>query len=182
MINALTLKVIFLILVIFMNNDILTLFDFSKNSNSQDWKIVNDGVMGGLSQATITNEVDGAICFKGTISLENNGGFSSVRYRFSRKDIARYTKLQIRLKGDGKRYQFRLKRSQSDQYAYISHFETSGAWQTITISLKELYPTFKGRKLEMDTYSPDYLEEIGFLIANKKTEEFKLLLSSLTLT
>ncbi len=66
--------------------------------------------MGGLSQATITNEVDGAICFKGTISLENNGGFSSVRYRFSRKDIARYTKLQIRLKGDGKRYQFRLKR------------------------------------------------------------------------
>lgn len=59
------------------------------------------------------------VIFKGTVSLENNGGFASLRHRFKRKKIADYKKVLIHLKGDGKRYQFWAKTNKEDQQAYI---------------------------------------------------------------
>ena len=174
-------KITILILFISMINNDFILFDFSKESSTENWKIVNDGVMGGVSQATITSNVSNSIVFKGNVSLDNNGGFSSLRYNFSRKEIKSYSKVQIRLKGDGKRYQFRLKRNQSDRHAYVSYFKTTNEWQTITINLKDLYPTFRGRNLDMNSYEADYFEEIAFLIANKVNESFQLEIKSLIL-
>jgi hypothetical protein len=46
--------------------------------------------------------------FEGSISLENNGGFSSVRYRFQKIQVKEYTSIVIKLQGDGKD-QFRIK-------------------------------------------------------------------------
>ena len=45
-----------------------------------DWHIDNDGVMGGLSQGFYQIE-DHKMTFNGTISLDNNGGFSVVSGR-----------------------------------------------------------------------------------------------------
>ena len=47
-----------------------------------DWFVVNDTVMGGLSESRL---VVGAhsIEFKGDVSLRNNGGFASVRTPFN---------------------------------------------------------------------------------------------------
>ncbi len=60
--------------------------------------------MGGQSISKFhINEADQGV-FKGTVSLENNGGFSSVRFRFNQKNIEGYKKVKLRLKGDGKRY------------------------------------------------------------------------------
>jgi len=54
----------------------LVLFDFTENKDTGNWMVVNDGVMGGLSKGTLTAGENGNAVFKGTISLENNGGFS----------------------------------------------------------------------------------------------------------
>ena len=48
------------------------------NENTLPWRSINDGVMGGLSSGGMRLE-DGIAVFSGTLSLENNGGFSSVR-------------------------------------------------------------------------------------------------------
>ncbi len=161
------------IYIFFMISSLL-LFDFTTNSDLTQWNVVNDGVMGGLSEGEFEINSKGNAVFRGTISLKNNGGFSSVRYRFDTKKVNGFTKVAIRLKGDGKQYQFRIKSNSYDRYSYITHFETTGDWQTVEFSLSEMYPAFRGRKLDLPNYPSEKMQEIAFLIGNKKAESFKL--------
>jgi len=159
----------------------MTIVDFTPQSELRDWFVVDDVVMGGRSDGGLYLNEGGHAVFEGKVSLENNGGFSSIRHRFEQKQVAAYSKIVIRLKGDGKRYQFRVKPSIYDRHAYISYFETTGDWQTIELSLAEMYPTFRGRKLDMPNFSSQLMEEIAFLIANKKNETFRLELDRIEL-
>ena len=158
-----------------------TIVDFTKNSKLFSWTIVNDVVMGGRSTSSITINSEGNAVFKGEVSLENNGGFSSLRHRFEKLDISDFSKIKIRLKGDGKKYQFRIKPSMFNQYSYVYHFQTNGDWQTLEINLADFTPIFRGRKLDMPNFSGTELEEIGFLIGNKQQEKFELVLDTIIL-
>ncbi|GAA4272181.1 CIA30 family protein [Aquimarina gracilis] len=158
-----------------------TIFDFNANSDIQYWRIVDDIVMGGRSSGTFDLSEDGFGIFKGTVSLENNGGFSSVRYQFTQKSIKEYTAIKILLKGDGKKYQFRIKPSTTIYYSYVYPFKTSGEWQEIKIPLKDMYPAFRGRRLNQPNFSGAYIEQIVFLIGNKKAEDFMLLIDKIEL-
>ncbi len=151
-----------------------SLFDFHQNSDISNWRVVDDVVMGGRSAGGFYLNEEGHGVFEGKVSLENNGGFSSLRCVLGATDIEGHQTVCIRLKGDGKRYQFRLKAQSSDYYSYITHFTTTGEWQSIEIPLTDLYPSFRGRKLNQGNFSANSIEEMGFLIANKKAESFKL--------
>ncbi|WP_370476546.1 CIA30 family protein [Tamlana flava] len=157
------------------------IFDFDNNADTKDWIVVNDVVMGGKSLGYFKVNNLGHGLFEGSISLENNGGFSSVHYRFDKMEVKEFTKVIIRLKGDGKNYQFRVKSNSNDYYSYIKPFTTTGVWENIEIPLKDMYPSFRGRRLEHPNFSKDYIEEIAFLIANGKNEHFKLLLDKIAL-
>lgn len=156
--------------------------DFTKESTTANWQIVDDGVMGGKSQGNFKVNEDGHGEFWGTISLENYGGFSSVRYQPKTIEIGKYKKVALRVKGDGKNYQFRLKGKANDYFSYITTFSTSGEWETINIDLNDLYPSFRGRKLNQPNFSGKNIEEITLLIANKKKESFRLLVDEIRLT
>ena len=169
------------IMTLFSTQYTQVIYDFSKESNIEDWRIVDDVVMGGRSSGSMALNADGFGVFEGEVSLENNGGFSSVRYRFQKMLIKKYTSIAIRLKGDGKKYQFRLKSDSGDYYSYISTFETSGEWQDIEIPLKDMYASFRGRKLDLPNFSEEGIEEVAFLIGNKRKEKFKLLLDKIEL-
>jgi NADH dehydrogenase [ubiquinone] 1 alpha subcomplex assembly factor 1 len=157
------------------------LFDFNKKADIREWRIVDDVVMGGRSSGSFFVNKDGFGVFQGIISLENYGGFSSVRYRTGGIEVKDYTKVEIRLKGDGKKYQFRVRANDQDYYSYITTFSTSGKWETVEIPLEDLYPSFRGRRLRGPNFSGDSIEEITFLIGNKKPEEFKLLIDKIEL-
>ncbi len=159
----------------------LTLFDFTKDSNIDAWRIVNDGVMGGRSASKFVLNIEGHAVFSGTVSLENNGGFASVRYRFKKINVTMFKKMVIKLKGDGKAYQFRIKDDLGYRYSYIGVFGTSGNWEEIEIPLNTMYPAFRGRKLEKSNFSESTIEEVAFLIGNKKNENFELLLDMISL-
>ena len=118
------------------------IFDFNTNSDLKDWEIVNDNVMGGKSSSKIELDNKGNGVFSGAVSLENNGGFSSVHYNFEKIEVNSDSKIRIRLKGDGKKYQLRIKNNSKANYSYITYFSTSGEWQDIEISLKDMYPQF----------------------------------------
>jgi hypothetical protein len=157
------------------------IFDFNKQASIQDWVIVDDVVMGGRSFGSFNLTEDGFGTFEGKISLENNGGFSSVRYRFKKIETKEFSKVVIKLRGDGKKYQFRLKSNSDDYYAYIAPFSTTGDWEEIEISFQDMYPSFRGRTLDLPNFSGESIEEVTFLIGNKKKEEFKLLIDNIEL-
>jgi hypothetical protein len=130
--------------------------------------------MGGLSKGKLALNDGGNGVFKGFITTENNGGFSSVRHSFKTKIVSEYESVNIKLKGDGKQYQFRIKENENQQFSYIYQFETSGEWETVTIPLKSFYPSFRGRKLDKPNYDGQKMKEVTFLIGNKKKESFRI--------
>lgn len=150
------------------------IFDFNTTKDISNWRIVDDVVMGGKSEGNFTLNKDGNGVFSGNVSLENNGGFSSLRYRTSSIKIKNYKNIILKIKGDGKNYQFRVKDDLDNYYSYVFTFKTDNDWQTITIPLSEMYPVFRGRKLQIDNFSSEKIEEIAFLIGNKKEQSFKL--------
>ncbi len=150
------------------------IFDFNQQNSNSDWVILDDVVMGGRSYGNFKINKNGHGQFFGTISTENNGGFSLVRYRLDKKDLEKYSKFIITVKGDGKAYQFRVKNNQNDSHSYISTFQTTSNWQKIEIPFSKMYPAFRGRKLDMKAYQGKQLQELAFLIGNKKAENFLL--------
>ena len=157
------------------------IFDFSKDSDISSWQVVNDTVMGGRSNASFELNEAGNGVFKGHVSLENNGGFSLLQYPFEAIAVTPQQLVRLRLKGDGKNYQFRVKNKTSTSYSYIYDFETNGDWQTVEIMLSQMSPQYRGQKLKMPNFDKDQIEQITFLIGNKKEQEFKLEIDSITL-
>lgn len=157
----------------------MTIFNFNSNSTISNWKIVDDVVMGGRSNGEFRISKEGYGEFSGKISLENNGGFSSVRYSFETLDSSNYSKFLIKIKGDGKEYQFRVKADGNSRHSYIYKFSTTGEWQTIEIPFIKMSPSFRGYALDIPNYNGEQLENIAFLIGNKKAESFKLLIDSI---
>lgn len=175
------MKFIIYTIILFATMNSNVIFDFNKNSDVQHWIIVDDVVMGGKSSGTFKVNSDGYGVFEGDISLDNNGGFSSVRHRFPRIQVKEYTKVVIKLKGDGKNYQFRIRANTGEYYSYIAPFSTTGKWQEIEFPLKNMYPSFRGRRLNQPNFSESYIEEITFLIGNKKEESFRLFIDKIVL-
>ncbi|WP_084647874.1 CIA30 family protein [Flaviramulus basaltis] len=159
----------------------MILFDFNTKSNVTNWNTVDDVVMGGRSNGSFSIDNGGFGVFEGLVSLENNGGFSMVQYKFETKKVNAFSEICIRLKGDGKKYQFRVKTSNSDDYSYVIPFETNTEWQTIKIPFNTMYPAFRGRKLNAENYPGKQMEMIAFLIGNKKAESFKLQIDNIEL-
>ncbi len=61
--------------------------DFGEENAAERWSPVNDGVMGGLSSSRFVSTGQGSCVFEGHVSLENNGGFASVRTRPSELEL-----------------------------------------------------------------------------------------------
>ncbi len=162
-----------------MQNNIF--FEFNQQTDISKWYVVDDGVMGGRSAGQFIQNESGKGVFQGTVSLENNGGFSSVRYRFDHKEVSAYKMFVLRIKGDGKVYQFRVKTDSDDSHSYIGKFKTSGNWETIEIPFAIMYPAFRGRTLDLPNFPGKEMKEIAFLIGNKKGEDFMLTLESISL-
>ncbi len=176
--KPLTFLLITFITISYSNSSI---FDFNKSSNMSNWMIIDDGVMGGLSQGNMKLNDEGHGEFSGFVTTENNGGFSSVRYNFDKKNVSDFKHVVLKIKGDGKEYQFRIKKSRYDRATYISTFKTTGEWETIKIPLMEFYPSFRGYKLNRPNFDVSSMEEIAILIANNRNENFSLIIDKISL-
>ncbi len=168
-------------MVLFSSLSSFIIFDFNKNSSISNWVVVDDVVMGGRSTGNFKLNKDGNGVFYGNVSLDNNGGFSSLRHGFNKLNIEKFKTLVLKIRGDGKNYQFRIKHKSSDYASYITSFSSSGEWQEIEIPINSMYPSFRGRKLDEPNFSHETIEEITFLIANKKNEDFILLIDKIEL-
>ena len=173
------MKWLFILLIIQLMNT--TLFNFKKDADLSTWQVVDDVVMGGKSSGTFKLNEDGYGEFSGHISLENNGGFSSLQFPFSTISVNPNQVIELYLKGDGKDYQFRVKDKISNSHSYVYPFKTTGDWEVIRIQLSQMTPQFRGRKLQMNAFDQNQIEQLTFLIGNKKQEDFKLELDKIVL-
>lgn len=172
-------NLLLLFLIYFTGSDMI--FDFEKESNISRWKVEDDVVMGGRSQGYFDLSKEGYGMFYGNVSLENNGGFSSVHYVTDQMDCSDFSQFVIRLKGDGKKYQFRVKAERSDRHSYVYEFETSGDWETVAIPFDKMYASWRGRTLDLPNFQGQQAYDFAFLIGNKKPQEFKLLIDRISM-
>jgi len=158
------------------DSDATILLDFRDQDRDTNWTTANDGVMGGLSEGG-PEFLENSLLFSGTLSLKNNGGFSSIR-RLIDLDLSEYSGLVIRVRGDGRTYQARMHtdaRHRGDAVAYSGEFTTEkGAWVERKIPFDTLRQSYRGRTLEDYPFDPGRVESVGFLIADKKAGPFRL--------
>ena len=144
------------------------------------WRITNDGVMGGKSAGNFTLHKDHAL-FSGNISLENNGGFSSVYRTINPLEKALKT-VSIKVKGDGLTYQLRLSVN-IDGYrlAYKHNFTTIADQQEqLSFLLTDFQATFRGRDIpKAPILVSENIIEIGFLVTRKTPGPFSLAIESI---
>jgi monofunctional biosynthetic peptidoglycan transglycosylase len=141
------------------------------------WVAVNDGVMGGMSASRPVVTDRDTLVFTGNISLDNNGGFASIRHVAETFDLEQGKGVMLRVRGDGKKYQFRVRTSDRfDGMAYKVDFETKkGAWLEFRFPWNIFTATFRGRTIEdAPALKAMNIRQIGFLIADKQEGPFEL--------
>lgn len=153
-----------------------------KNSQSNDWYIINDGVMGGLSKGKLKPTKEGVL-FYGNVSLANNGGFTSYRSPWQRFKLAPYEKVSIRYRSEGISQAFVM---ETNQRFYLPNFKISlpatEGWETKTVALADFkqyrlgYPT-GGVFTEEDK---DKIIRIGFISDEKRAGDFSFEIVSIT--
>jgi len=151
--------------------------DFTDAEEILRWKVINDDVMGGISQSRIELSPVATAIFSGQLALENNGGFASMRRRADNYNLDGCTGVMLKVKGDGRTYQFRLKTD--DQYvgvAYRSLFATyARQWQTIILPFDSFSASFRGKPVPgASVLHPEQIRQIGFLLADKQPGSFCL--------
>lgn len=154
-----------------------TLFDFSKPDAAKQWQTVNDGVMGGVSDGRFRVSDQGIMEFFGTLSLENRGGFASVRSKAKTLGLNEGDVIVARLRGDGREYHFNLRvPTRRIAFSYRASFETkAGEWQEVKVPLKDFQATSFGRPVRnAEPVDAGKVNSIGFLLADKKAGPFKL--------
>lgn len=153
-----------------------TMIDFIKPETLMACWIVNDGVMGGISQSKLSQDNLGML-FEGQVSLENNGGFASMRSPV--KFLQDTQAIELSAKGDGKLYKLILRTAIAQRVTYESDFLAEESWQIHQFKANQFKSTFRGRVVNSPALSFSDVIEFGILIANNQQGIFKLQLQSL---
>ena len=153
-----------------------TLFTFDKPADAKPWQTVNDGVMGGLSVGRFKINQDKKMEFFGTLSLENNGGFASVRARGTKLALKKGDVVLARVRGDGRQYNFNLySQGNLGGFSYRQSFKTKkDEWIEVQLPVNKLVATWRGRVFPNEKLDPSKVTGLGFLLGDKKVGPFKL--------
>ena len=156
-------------------SDTIPLLDSNGKTSKIKWNIVNDTVMGGRSSSRWSDK-SSTLSFEGFLSLENNGGFASIRHDLNNINLSGTEGIFIKVKGDGRKYQFRI-RSQASRWAnYSQEFKTKkDTVQTFYLPYKDFKPSWRGRSVRnVPTLTGKDVRGIGFLLGDKIQGKFKL--------
>jgi len=181
-------KMVFLPALLFLNgafagslkadeNNMRTLFEFTGKDPSPAWEATNDGVMGGLSKGGARLTEDGML-FSGVLSLENNGGFSSI-HADGPFDLSPFDGIRLKVFGDGRSYQLRFRSDaifeNRGRVSFGKVFATvEGEWIDVFIPFDDLSQTWRGRALSGYTFNAADVRRIGFMLNDKKAGDFRL--------
>ena len=134
------------------------------DSAGQRWGIVNDGVMGGRSDAR-GGIGDGALAWTGTI-VTQGGGFSSIRGAVD-GELAGAAELTMRIRTDGRAYELLADDAASNRVTHYNPIDaTGGEWEIVTVSLTGMEPRVFGNLVTAEPFDPDRATQIGVILAD----------------
>jgi monofunctional biosynthetic peptidoglycan transglycosylase len=158
----------------------ITEFD---GKDGMEWQVVNDGVMGGLSEGKLTQSAAGTMIFSGMLSLENNGGFSTFRSGDLKLDLSGDLGLLLRVKGDGRTYQARLATDalfRGMEVSFAADFATQkGEWIEVKVPFASFKGSFRGLDLPKEKLEPAKVRRVSILLGDKKQGPFELEIDSI---
>ena len=157
----------------------VTLLDFDDPADAALWRPVDDVVMGGVSRSTFGPAEPGIARFSGNVSLENFGGFASVRTPPRDWDTAGAQAFLLRVRGDGHTYKFTIRTGDGfDGIQYQARFTApAGAWTEVRLPLESFVATFRGRKVPFaPSLDPARVRALGMMISDKQAGPFELLI------
>jgi NADH dehydrogenase [ubiquinone] 1 alpha subcomplex assembly factor 1 len=156
------------------------LADFTIDPVEPGWYVVNDNVMGGRSEGGFSIE-QGELRFAGRTNTDG-GGFSSIRTESVQLDLSKYAGIRLRVKGDGRRYTWRLTtnaRWRGQDVGYWADFDTDdGAWVTVDIPFSRFIPQYRGTRLDGPELDPAQITGMGLMIYDRLDGPFELHLAS----
>jgi NADH dehydrogenase [ubiquinone] 1 alpha subcomplex assembly factor 1 len=153
------------------------LFDFAGADAAKQWQNVNDNVMGGVSDGKFKITDKNTLLFFGTLSLENNGGFASVRTKPKQLGMQKGDALLVRVRGDGREYTLNLYvNNRQIAFSYRAAVPTKkGEWFEVKVPLDEFEATSFGRLVRnADPMDPKEVNALGFLLGDKTAGPFTL--------
>ncbi|MFT7463370.1 MAG: putative surface protein with fasciclin (FAS1) repeats [Pseudohongiellaceae bacterium] len=155
----------------------LVVFDFEPSSGEADWPSVNDDVMGGISQSVFRMTTQGTAVFAGALSLENNGGFATVRSPEKDLELGGFDGLTIRVRGDGRSYNLSALGGDSRREVHIwkHSFETvADEWVEVSVPFSELEHRVMGWRISDKAIDPADIRSLALGISDKDETPFAL--------
>jgi NADH dehydrogenase [ubiquinone] 1 alpha subcomplex assembly factor 1 len=153
------------------------LFDFTGPDDANAWRAIDDRVMGGISRSNLRHDPAGHGVFEGSVSLERNGGFASVRSSPSERGHPGARACLIEVRGDNKQFKLSLLTDDGfDSLNYQASFTPAGTdWQTLQLPLSDFRASFRGRDvLDAPVLDPARIRQVGLMIAARQAGPFEL--------
>jgi monofunctional biosynthetic peptidoglycan transglycosylase len=153
------------------------LFDFTGTDAAKEWQTVNDGVMGSVSEGKFKITDKKTLEFFGTLSLENNGGFASVRTKAKKLGLEKGDTVVAKVRGDGREYTLNLYLNKPlVAFSYRATVQTKkDEWIEVKVPLDTFEATSFGRPVkDAGAVKPEEINAVGFLLGDKKAGPFKM--------
>ncbi|WP_428418619.1 CIA30 family protein [Methylibium sp.] len=160
------------------------LFDFADPQTVIAWQAIDDRVMGGVSRSKLRHDPVGHAVFEGTVSLERNGGFASVRSSPDARGQVGAEACLIELRGDNKQFKLSLLTDDGfDSLNYQATFAAAGTdWQTLHLPLADFRASFRGREVtHAPALDPARVRQVGLMIASRQAGPFELQIRRISL-
>lgn len=139
-----------------MKPDSTTLIDDRSGPDPAVWRFFTDGVMGGVSTGSMTAGAAAgraALCLRGRVRLDNNGGFIQMALELSAPAPGSARGLELDVRGNGRRYGLHLRTTVMSLpwQAWRASFAATPAWQTLQLPFTDFTPHRTGGNLDPAT-------------------------------
>lgn len=153
------------------------LFDFTDPHAVDAWRAIDDRVMGGISRSRLRHDLAGHAVFEGEVSLDQNGGFASVRSIPDERGQLGATTCLIEVRGGGKQFKLSVLTDDGfDSMNYQAGFAPdTHDWQTIRLPLAAFHASLRGRDVPgAPALDPARIRQVGLMIAARQAGPFAL--------
>ena len=143
------------------------------------WFVVNDGVMGGRSEGGGFID-DSVLRFEGSV-VTAGGGFTSARLRLEGDELVDTTRIEMRVRPDGRTYGLTLEDAAEFRGRLLAHRADldigpvdSEGWAVAVVSYDQLVPSLFGVLVDAPPFDPATAREFGIIIADGIDGDFVL--------
>ena len=145
-----------------------------------DWHVLTDRITGGLSTANMTMH-EGYATFSGNISPTDFRGFAMMLHNCDIEDVDDFSEIVMHFKGDGKKYQMRIRSNYTDEHHYVFNFKTTGEQQKIVMKLNQFHPEYAGVRLKEPFFNHEEIKQVAVYLGNGIKGDFRLDIQSIEL-